>query len=407
MSRVPLFVLLFNILHWLRDELLSAPELLELLNRVALDERTLLEGIDISGIYHNVSRLKIQLPRPLLCDWSDMIGLYNAPPLGEVSHTAARWQGAWALSVLLSRSDGLVGETLATLLAATLLEQKVLLLGDVPRISAMALLLRSLLWPFRWLHLFLSAPPPKGLLSMPLLDSPFPVMLVVSMLPEEWGYKTQYALPPEVVTGVLKHDHVQISQQLETTGGVRQHNLRLPGGRHKAFVTQAAQTKQRLRNRHLDLHSAVESIQTAAEDEVGRLAELLRTYALEQIARTKLELVSSGRCDAKLTYDRCIDIDLFTAWLTAEGREEGSTKDSVSFYTTFFQTQLSLDYMSEVLSAQACADDALSSPGKLGGGSALDDAGSSASTGLPGGKAPSPEREDANTSPVDTACNER
>merc|ERR1711937_404197 len=111
----------------------------------------------------------------------------------------------------------------------------------------MALVLRALVWPFRWLHPLLSAPPPPQFLHMPLLDATFPVVVALTELPAQWGFRTAYELPPDVVVGMLKHDYVYVDSAHETSGGLSGANIKLPAGRHTAFLKQAAKAKHKFR----------------------------------------------------------------------------------------------------------------------------------------------------------------
>jgi len=274
--------------------------------------------------------------------------------------------------VLLQRWDSLVGDTLARLLASVLLEQKVLLLGDVARISTVALALRSLLWPFRWLHLFLSAPPPADLLEMPLLEGTFPMILALNELPPQWGYKTSYELPPEVVTGVLKHDYVHISPQFETSTGLKGQSVKLPDGRHTAFVKQVAQARHRRRKGGIDQERLVEVVQEAAEAEVWRLAEFVRHFAAARVQEgraAEAAAAAAGPGEAAPAEQRARGQGSWEApqpqefldWLRRERPGSCGSEEAASFYGSFFETQLCLDLLHEEILAQTAAEPNLSS----------------------------------------------
>lgn len=387
-SKLPLFALLFEILGLLRGNLTRAEPLLDRICTSGFGESFVKEGVDVSDFHCGINRLRPHLPRPLLCDWQSFARVQGLTPIGAVSQTFAQWQAAWGLSALFTRWDNLVGDTLAKLLAAVLLEQKVMLLGDVPRISMMALVLRGLIWPFRWLHPYLSAPPPPDLLSMPLLEALFPLIVSLTELPKEWGYRTHYELPPEVVTGVLKHDYVYVSPELETSGGLKGTSIKLPAGRHTAFLKQVAQAKKRRRTGEIDLAQAVAQVQEAAESEIKRLVDLIRRYVTSQVAETKATIakedtsrfasaqreapgsavatrniplypgISNANNQNLLEYIRescsqqASDVETFTRWLALDNPETISNSETLSFYRTFFQTQLCLDFMNEEINAQ-------------------------------------------------------
>merc|ERR1712166_565346 len=98
--------------------------------------------------------------------------------------------------------------------------------------------------------------------------------------------------PSEVVTGVLKHDYVYVSPDLETSGGLKGAGLKLPEGRHTVFLKQVAQAKRKLRTKDLDIPKAVEIVQEAAGAEVKRLVDLIRRYAEHQVAEVQAQLAS-------------------------------------------------------------------------------------------------------------------
>lgn len=266
---------------------------------------------------------------------------------------------------MMTHWDNLVGDTLVRLLACVLLEQKVLLLGDVPRSSAAALALRGLLWPFRWLHLFLSAPPPPELLDMPLLDGTFPLVICLNELPRKWGFRTPYELPPEVVAGILRHDYVHISQHLETAGGLKGRALKLPEGRHALLLKQIAHAKQKLRKGEVDVQGAAELIQEVVEAEVWRLAKLVREYAAVQVeeARKVQPPIALADREASLKglQERCsgraMRPEVFVAWLR-RARPESCTDEALPFYQSFFGTQLCHDLLCEELLAQVRTESA-------------------------------------------------
>jgi len=362
-SKLPLFALLFEILGLLRSNLGEAEPLLHRICASGFGKSFATEGVDVADFHCGVNRLRLRLPRPLQCDWQSIAQLQDLTPLGGVSQTFAQWQAAWGLSALIARWDNLVGDTLAKLLACVLLEQKVMLLGDVPRISMMALVLRGLIWPFRWLHPYLSAPPPPDLLRMPLPEAPYPLIVSLTELPKEWGYRTHYELPPEMVTGVLKHDYIYVSPELETTGGLKGTSIKLPAGRHTAFRQQVTQAKKKLRTGELSFEKAVASVQEAAETEIQRLVDLIRRYVTAQVDDVKKVAMANSHtvpappaASLERIRESCSqqasDVETFTSWFKANNLEASSNSETVSFYRTFFQTQLCLDFMNEEINAQ-------------------------------------------------------
>jgi hypothetical protein len=282
-----------------------------------------------------------------------------------MSETLAHWQAAWGLSVLFTRWDDIVGDTLAKLLAAMLLEQKVFLLGDIPRISTVALVLRALMWPFRWLHPYMSAPPPEGMLTWPLLDTPTPLVLSLTEVPAHWNYKTINHLPSDVVLGHLKHDMAKVHIDFETSGGLKGDKLKLPNA--VSFRKQVAQAKRR----HLgkepkdrDIPKAVDIVIKAAKAGVQELAETIRRFVQQLILKSRNEWSSQAKIGMALAVwlhqeipSRCGDLDMFMEWLESVGPAD-SSNDLACFYKTFFQTQLCMEFMREQIEVQIDALDA-------------------------------------------------
>eukprot|EP00928_Gymnodinium_smaydae_P097365 TRINITY_DN880_c0_g6_i2.p1 TRINITY_DN880_c0_g6~~TRINITY_DN880_c0_g6_i2.p1 ORF type:complete len:309 (+),score=82.83 TRINITY_DN880_c0_g6_i2:438-1364(+) len=305
---------------------------------------------------------------PFDCTWRALGDpKVNLEPQGPASRTLAQWQAAWGIETILSNWPNLCGDTLAKLLVCVLLEQKVLLLGDAPRTSTVALTLRALAWPFRWLHLFLAAPPPPEVLNkIPLLEGTFPVILSLSELPAAWGYRTPYELLPEVVSGVLKHDYVYVSPELETPGGLRGGSaVKLPGTRHAALVKKLRRAVQLLRKEEMTLRQAAESVQDAFEAEIRPLVDLAHRFASHQVAQSRASgavAAASSLEDARRQCSRqACDAEVFDRWLAEAAAAEAAAPsagavalggEALAFHRTLFRTQLFLDLLNEEINAQ-------------------------------------------------------
>lgn len=368
-SKLPLFAFHFELLEILRasKDLHHAEHILDRVSSTGLADHLASGGVDFADLQCGVHRLSLKLPRSTPCDWHCFEQGPFAVPLSFMSQALAQWQVSWGLEMLLAHWDNLVGDTLAKLVACVLLEQKILLLGDVPRISAMALVLRALVWPFRWLHPFLTAPPPPDFMRTPLVDAPFPVFMALTELPAQWGFRTPYDLPTDVAVGMLKHDYVYIADAHQTAGGLKAANIKLPAGRHTAFLKQVAQAKQKLRRQELDLQQAGELVQRAVESEVLKLAEVIQQYAKAQVALAAAEgdthpplpnpasqSAGMGRACSKKqsTFSKALDCNRFMEWLTAERPDTCGGSEAIAFYSTFFRTQLCLDLLSREIVAQ-------------------------------------------------------
>lgn len=298
-----------------------------------------------------------------------------ASGLGEGVRLLAQWHAHWGLEAALDRKGGpdLLDDHLVKLLACVLLEQSILLLADVPRLSAVTLALKGLLWPFRWLHLFLSAPPPPACLGMPLHDAPFPMIVPFSRLPPQWAQAGEGRrpvlslkdLPPEIVVFELRHGLAEISSELHTTGGLRGAQLRLPGTRHAECRKALGIVKRQFGRGEISAANAAEAACKVLSKEVLFLDELVHSYAEAQFALEKREApnadTSLSLCER--SWRRASNSDEFARWLTSErpalcgiraaspkGCLNGKTsvkvdEASMAFFRTFSQTQLCLDLL--------------------------------------------------------------
>jgi len=251
------------------------------------------------------------------------------------------------------------------------------------------------------MHLFLSAPPPRDMVrNVPLLESPTPVIIALNALPTEWKFASAYALPAEVVVGFLKHGHVHVSPAWQTTGGLKGSRIILPTGSHTSCLRQVAQVKQKLRKGEFDTHKAVAVVQELFEAEVKRISDVISSYAAAQVATQQTaaqqqqqqlaETTAAGGAVAsppeaiaavavvaaealptatslgtastvatasaaaplgteiKFTPDGVFryasELEIFSAWLATLGTDY-CNKEAISFYTTFFQTQLCMDFL--------------------------------------------------------------
>jgi len=357
-SKLPLFSFHFALLKAIRSRVDRAPDLLARVHAVGFNKGLVTQGIDLQGFPCGMSTLKLVLPQ------SPTAGLaipseQGVFPVSSVSNVFARFQASWGLELLLDQWGNLLGDTLARLVTCVLLEQKVLLIGAPACVSAMTLVLRGLVWPFRWLHPFLSAPPPSAFLRMPLLDATFPVILGLTEIPASWGFKTQYDLPSDVIVGMLSHDYVYTAPSHETSGGLKSADMKLPAGRHTAFLKQVAQAKQKLKKQEFSLQRAVEAVHDSMHAEIGKLVIVLDDYAAAQIAVViaDVEVVGtsvagnansdkfSARTLRELCFEQAARVDSFLNWLATEKPDELFGSTAASFYSTFFKTQLCLDYL--------------------------------------------------------------
>lgn len=179
-TRVPLFAFHFEVLRLLRDGKLDRAALVGELLSHTVNAQLFANGLQLhqggeealASIAPFVPRLPVPLPVSRQKEWE---------------HEYASWQAVWGLERLLEISPTFVGEPLLQLLTHAMMEERILLLGQVHRISAVALALRGLLWPFKWLHLCLSAPlQGKAAEAIPLEEAPFPMISALPVLPAKF-----------------------------------------------------------------------------------------------------------------------------------------------------------------------------------------------------------------------------
>jgi len=109
----------------------------------------------------------------------------------------------------------------------------------------------------------------------------------------------------------------------------------------------------------LDLQRAGELVQRAVESEVLKLAEIIQQYARGQVSLIAAENDGISQGLPKQLRDKCmkqaLDCNRFMEWLTAERPDACGGSEAIAFYSTFFRTQLCLDFLSREIVAQTAA----------------------------------------------------
>eukprot|EP00928_Gymnodinium_smaydae_P079998 TRINITY_DN63807_c0_g1_i1.p1 TRINITY_DN63807_c0_g1~~TRINITY_DN63807_c0_g1_i1.p1 ORF type:complete len:661 (+),score=83.36 TRINITY_DN63807_c0_g1_i1:61-2043(+) len=338
-SRVPLFEVMLHILDLVANDPDGTEELLKAVNavkRIRIPTRiptSSLASDPMTPLSPSSSKVLSLFPNPLLERWRSMMGS-SAPKFAQALDEVVMWGLRTLLTATASQPP--IGDTLARLLAAVLLEQKVLLLGKAVQTSAMALVLRALLAPFRWLHPFLSTRPQRRLLKMPLLEATCPMVLVVEDLPPQWGYNSVYDLPEDVIVGVLQHSYVHSALEHQTIGCLPSRSIRLPDQGNVTKRITSIETQ--FRDGSLEASEAADSIRELLTKEVAAVADTARRYATSKQGQRARAGGFGGR-DA----DDATPID---AWLLDEGFADGDTE---AFFRTFFQTQMCEDFLDTAL----------------------------------------------------------
>ncbi|CAE7427294.1 dennd5b [Symbiodinium microadriaticum] len=364
-SKIPFFDFSFTLLEIFRQNLQQAPAILERLNRAGM-ERLALRGVDVSDLLQTprvlcLSKMSQQMPPKLLspgCQWSHFKNLSNAETCSPLARTFGRWTVWWGLFTLLTRWGEKLLEVVLKLLPCVLLEQQVLLVGDAQRACVVALLLRGLLWPFRWQHPFVCAPlPPEALRELPLLEATMPMIMAfgeMPMLSHFWGYDTVYRLPPSIVAGVLRNEWVYISDKLETVGGLSGSSIKLPSFVQTALRNEIKEARRSFRQSSQKLQALQEivpKVHEAVEVAMQKLADLVKSYAKSQVEELQNKVGSSKEELCEKCYQRALKVERFVQWLWANEDAYGCP-EPVGFYTTFLQTQCFMSLLFEEISAE-------------------------------------------------------
>lgn len=316
-SKVPLFALHFEVLRLLRGGC-DREGLVKRLASCGLHSQALSEGIEVADLCCGMDRLALSVPRrlPRTCakPWCG-----SAP--GTLDHKFAGWQAAWGLERLLAHWPDFVGEPLLQLLSHALLERKLLLHGDVSRICRVAIVLKGILWPFRWLHLFLSAPLPAAS-AVPLEDVPVPMIGALHKLPR---------LHPGA-SDVVCVELGGPESPSNLFGRCTHAGEKLPGGAHKMAGRQLAEARSKLQKGKITSAQAVQAIHQALAGHVANLAEVPRAFVREQLANNRFS--SEEDCVRSIS-----DPEMMMRWLNP-------SRSDRTFYRAFFQTQMCLELVS-------------------------------------------------------------
>ncbi|CAJ1379984.1 unnamed protein product, partial [Effrenium voratum] len=366
-SKLPFFDFSFALLDILRQNLEQAPALLERINEKGMAQ--LARGLEVGDLIDKprvlgLTTMSQRMPEPLLspgCEWSHFANLSHPESSSPLALTLARWQVWWGLMTLLMRWGDKLLEVVIKLLPCVVLEQQVLLLGDAPRACVVALLLRGMLWPFQWQHPFICAPlPPAALHELPLLEACCPMIMAfgeMPMLAHFWRYDTVYQLPPNIVVGLLRNEWVYINEKLETTGGLSGTNTsKFPPFVQTDLRNKIKEARKRLRNRQngQEFLDAVQQVQDAVTEAIGKLAGLVKSYAKSRVAEEQHGGAMSENQAEELrerSYQRALKVDEFLAWLRGEAATYGEP-EPVEFYKTFLQTQCFMNLLFEEICAE-------------------------------------------------------
>jgi len=295
-------------------------------------------------------------------------GVLDSPPVAAPTlswsttgeHAGLRSAAAWALSQLLKEFPQIIDEGLVTLLARVLQEPRLIIVGQPHFANWIALLLRSLLQPYKWLHLFLPASLPVARDAarerVELEQNPFPMIIVLPHLPSSCQSIPEGVLVAELGPHGVTFDEVppaRASLESSTTSRlyccfsqIRSKVARSPAGTgsaqklpgHEKCSRRLQLTMQQLQQRRLGSERSVEIIQKALEAEVETTAAMIRRYAQYHAERSQPR-------DVSLVFERISTTAMFAKWLSVQRRHR-------DFYKAHFATQISLDLLHRELASR-------------------------------------------------------
>lgn len=349
-TRVPLFTFHFKMLSVILDKSIDRAALVsELLSRT-VDAQLLENGLQLHAggeearapIAPFVPRLPVPQPVSRQKDWE---------------HEYASWQAVWGLERLLEVSPTFVGEPLLQLLTHAMMEERILLLGQVQRISAVALAIRGLLWPFKWLHLCLSAPlQGRAADAIPLEDAPFPMISALPVLPARFPLvkdlpqgvvAVQLGAPPHDMLGPTETHYAPVKPgQLPKPHKDGNRSLEKDAP-HVACLKKVAGVKKNMQKGSTTVPEAAREIQEAFASQVSALAHTISRYV--QCTLNRLDAVT-----IELIFRQLSEVDRFMKWLQAPRCDR-------AFWEMFFSSQMCLELLDQEMTSQ------LESPREQGG----------------------------------------
>lgn len=327
-SKVPLYAFHFNLLRLL-SRCGSPDTLWERIANTGLDKNIIADGVTLADSHESPLPLSLSIPE---LPGSSL----RLEALGSPAHFS-QWQAAWGLEGIVEQWPELVGEYLVRLLVHVLLEQKVLLLGEAQKTCRLAIALKRLLWPFRWLHLFTTAPLPQGSCPIPFQDAPFPMIVSLPCLPPQTARSSD--LPSGITGADLSGTFVQWPR---SRGGKE---MKWPGGCR--IIDQLNDVTRKLQSRRMTSAVAAQTIHRLFSAQISILAGKVKSYVEH--------MVESSR---PITTDECLmkanNRDAFVRWVDPP-------RADIAFYESFFETQMCLDLLDREIVLRT-SDEAVESP---------------------------------------------
>lgn len=308
-SAIPVFAFHFEVLRLIAGGC-NRDKLVELIQDAELDTKTLRKGIDVEGTGCGVSRLALSAPE--ISPKADLA-------IEVKGHRLASWQASWSLEGLLLHWPDLVGEPLMKMFTLMLLEARLLLVGEAPRICKVALALKALLWPFKYPHLFLSAPIQQQT-SIPLADVPFPMVGALFMRPED----------PDDPPIIAELGNPTVEMAMPTVP-----LMTLPEDLRRLAADRIARVRDELRQGRVTVREAAKRIQDGFMAVSVRLAEVIIRYAKEEAPNLRIQ-------GADARFRALSSTELFMKW-------HGASDDDRAFYDAFFQTMLCGMFLKDVV----------------------------------------------------------
>jgi len=236
---------------------------------------------------------------------------------------------AWAVRGVVDQAPHLIGEPLLHMLAHVMQERRLLVVGSDVQINRVLFTLRGALHPFRWLHLFLSAPVPSQFGMFDLREVPFPMMAGISPMAPQANMDEEVVVVDLAI--VAKRRSVRrfrscfspLHVPLAAVGPPR---FVLPG--HSSHL----HSLRMLMRKSDDADGVCNAVQAVLQEIVTGIADVVKAY-VRHIARA---------VDAEDRFDHACKRDMFVGWLHSVHRYD-------AFLESFLDTQMCVDLINEEL----------------------------------------------------------
>lgn len=242
----------------------------------------------------------------------------------------------WAVDRMLDSVPHFIGEPLLRLLEHAMLERQLLLVGTPQETNAVSLAIKAALHPFRWLHLFQSAPVPTGFDMCDLETFPFPMIACAGSYPEQLAINSGFIIAE--LGGSADYALVKVLDCLGISGASP---CGIPPAWQIPQHARCAQAFRRVMRRwkrgECQRGEVLVAVLRGLQDAVQEVAGLCRDYAKSVVP------VSSDRSMGEELVG-AVNRARFSDWL-------GTRKNN--FLERFIETQMSVDFLGKQVGAES------------------------------------------------------